>query len=72
MRLNPAEVKGKSWPIIPLGGKLVNRLKSLPWTQIMLFLLLVTTVANYFELREIKDVVYSIDSRINRLQLSLP
>lgn len=49
----------------------MNRLRSLPWTPILLFLLLVTTVANYFELRNIESAVYSVNTQVNRLQLDL-
>lgn len=38
----------------------MNRLKSLPWTQILLFLLLVATVANYIELREVQSSIDAI------------
>jgi hypothetical protein len=45
----------------------VNRLKSLPWTQILLFLLLVATVANYIELRRLIDTIDSISFHIDML-----
>jgi hypothetical protein len=49
----------------------MNRLKSLPWTQILLFLLLVAMVLNYLELREIKDAIDSVDLEILRLKITL-
>ena len=47
----------------------MNRLKSLPWTQIIHFLLLVAAVAIYFELRGIRDAIDSVDSEILRLKV---
>ena len=35
----------------------MNRLKALPWTEILLFLLLTATVANYIELRRLKALL---------------
>jgi hypothetical protein len=39
----------------------MNRLKLLPWTQILLFLLLVVTIANYFELRSLDRSIILVD-----------
>jgi hypothetical protein len=44
----------------------MNRLKSLPWTQILLSLILVATVANYIELCRIERAVERV-----RLAVSL-
>jgi hypothetical protein len=45
----------------------MNKLKSLPWTQILLVLLLVATVANYIELRNLQNSIYSIQSQIRTI-----
>jgi hypothetical protein len=49
----------------------VNRLKALPWTQILLFLLLVATVANYFKLRDLEDSVDSVSSQLDSVKSQL-
>jgi hypothetical protein len=47
----------------------MNRLKSLPWIQILLFLLLAATVANYFELRRVEGAVNDVQSEMLRSSL---
>jgi hypothetical protein len=49
----------------------MNRLKSLPWTQILLFLLLAATVANYIELRRVEDSIDAVDSQIRTIWLQM-
>jgi hypothetical protein len=38
----------------------MNKFKSLPWTQILLFLLLAATIANYFETRRTERLIGSL------------
>ncbi len=49
----------------------MNRLKALPWTEILLFLLLTATVANYIELRRLEGVVSSVEGDVSNLSLQV-
>jgi hypothetical protein len=41
------------------------KLQALPWTQILLLLILLATVANYIELRRVLTAVYDLPPRIS-------
>jgi hypothetical protein len=49
----------------------VNRLKSLPWNQILLVLILIGVIANYLELRSIEDTVDGIYSDVHHIKLKI-
>lgn len=42
----------------------MNRLKALPWTQILLFCLLLTNLVNYFQMKQLRQSVEAVWSQL--------